>query len=191
MRFAVKYIKPYLDAFQAPFKDNCRYFPGLELIVQYIIFAIGNRFLKYAHQRISLNNSICVFLLVYLCVFNPFKSVANTVLYVSYTVNAQCIIILVMFSGLEFQVSSIYFIAILYTLIFMALAEFGVTLLYYLYISQLQKIEQIKSFAIKMSNILLKHCHKFRDKHTLQLPMVPLSAYEQLQEDLLLADPTQ
>jgi len=62
---------------------------------------------------------------------------------------------------------------------------------YYLYINQLQKIEQIKYFAVKMNNILLKYCHKFRDKPTLQLSMAPVSVYEQLQEDLLLADPTQ
>ena len=44
---------------------------------------------------------------------------------------------------------------------------------------------------MKMSNILLKYCHKFRDKPTLQLSMAPVTEYEQLQEDLLLVDPTQ
>jgi len=97
---------------------------------------------------------------------------------------------LVMFLGSEFQVSSSYFIAILYTLIFIAIAEFGVTVMYYLYINQLHKIEQIKSFSMKISNILLKYYHKFRDKPTLKLSMAPVAEYEQFEEDLLLADPT-
>ena len=34
IRFLAKYLKPYLDVFQAPFKDRCHYFPGLELVIR-------------------------------------------------------------------------------------------------------------------------------------------------------------
>ena len=51
LKCVAKYIKPYLDAFQAPFKDNCRYFPGIELTIRFISFAIGNRFLESTHRR--------------------------------------------------------------------------------------------------------------------------------------------
>jgi len=43
LKFLVKYLKPYLDAFQAPFKDNCHYFLGLKLLIQCFTFAIGSR----------------------------------------------------------------------------------------------------------------------------------------------------
>ena len=69
IRFLAKYLKPYLDVFQAPFKDRCHYFPGLELVIRWISFAIGSRFLKSPHGRLALDNSLCVFLLVYVCGF--------------------------------------------------------------------------------------------------------------------------
>ena len=31
-KFVVTYLKPFIDAYQAPFKDNCRYLFGLELL---------------------------------------------------------------------------------------------------------------------------------------------------------------
>ena len=40
--FVVKYLKPYLDAFQAPFKDSHRYYPGVELFIRNLSFVLGN-----------------------------------------------------------------------------------------------------------------------------------------------------
>ena len=187
IRLLAKYLKPYLDAFQAPFKDSCRYFLGLEIVVRWITFAIGSRFLKSANKRLALNHSLVVFLLVYSGIFKPFKTLTNNALYICYFINLECMALLVTYS--DFQRRKSYYIVIFYALLFIALAQFVGTLLYYLYINRLQKIKYIKMFASKMIRIFLKFFHKFQ---TRPLPSpVPLGYYEheQLQEELLLEDP--
>ena len=191
IRFLAKYLKPYLDVFQAPFKDKCRYFPGLELVIRWTSFAIGSIFLTTAHERLALDNFICVFLLVYLCTFKPFKSLTNTLLYITYVINVQCMIILQIYSNLDIRKT--YYRVIFHILIFIAFAEFAATVLYYLYINQLQKIKQIKLFVTRINNNWLKYCNRFKAKHVPSQPptIKPLGDYEQLQDELLLADPSQ
>ena len=186
-----KYLKPYLDAFQAPFKDNCRYFPGLELTIRCISFAIGNKFLESISKRMALNNLVCVCLLLYMCAFKPFKSFANTLLYISYVINAQCMIILLMFS--EFNVDTVWYAVIFDLLICIALAEFVITVLYYLYKNHLHKIKQLEKFVTAVESIILKFYHRsFKTDATHPpLSMVPLENFEQLQEELLLVDSSQ
>ena len=189
IRFLSKYLKPYLDAFQGPFKDTCRYFPGLELICRCIAFAVGSRFLKPAHQRAALSNFICVFLLVYVGTFKPFKSLINTALYISYVINLQFIVTLVLYS--DFDITENYFTIILHVLLFIAIAEFVGTVLYYCYISQLHKIKCMKLLASKINNVLFHCYHKFKVSHTFPPSSTSEKYYEQLQEEMLLANPLQ
>ena len=189
IRCLAKYLKPYLDAFQAPFKDNCCYFPGLELIIRWVSFAIGSRFLTSANKRLALDNSICVILLMLLCTFKPFKTLTNTILYLSYVINLQCILILLI--STNFNTTKTYYVVVSHALIFIALAEFGATILYHLYTSHLQKIKLIKSLVTKVNNACLKCYDKFKVSHASPPSVAPLADYEQLQEELLLADPSQ
>ena len=80
-RFVVKYIKQFVDACQAPVKDKFRYFFGLELVVRSIYFTLGNRILN-VYQTFSLSTLTSTLLLVYLCIFQPFKRTANNALYI-------------------------------------------------------------------------------------------------------------
>ena len=187
--FLAKYQKPYLDVFQAPFKDKYKYFPGLELSIRWVSFAVGSIFLTTAHERLALDNCLVVVSLLYLCTFKPFKSLANTVLYISYVINLQCIITLQIYSNL--YIGATYYIVTFHILIFIAFAEFAATILYYLYINQLQKIEKIKLFMERVQTSMnsLKCCGKFEVNH-IPSPVEPLGEYEQLQEELLSIDPT-
>ena len=69
-----KYInnfKPLLDAYFGPYKDNCFYWTGLQLIVRAIFFG-----LSALHRNVSLNSGIIV-LGILLCLqglIHPFKS---------------------------------------------------------------------------------------------------------------------
>ena len=165
IRFLAKYIKPYLDVFQAPFKDRFYYFPGLELIVRWISFVIGSMFLTTAHERLAFDNCLCVFLLVYLCAFKPFKNLVNTILYISYVINMECIVILQIYSNLD--ITKTYYIVIFHILVITALAEFAVTVLYYLCINQLQKINKLKLLLTKVHcSGWLKHYGKLNIKHS-------------------------
>ena len=187
VRFLAKYLKPYLDVLQAPFKDNYRHFPGLELSIRWISFAIGSIFLTTAHERLALDNFLCVFALLYVCTFKPFKSLANTVLYISYMINIECVIILQIYSNL--YIGATYYIVIFHTLVFIAFAEFAATILYYLYINQLQKIRKIKFIVERISNKWLKYYGKFKVNH-IPSNMEPVGEYEHLQDELLSIDPT-
>ena len=189
IRFLAKYLKPYLDVFQAPFKDTCRYFPGMELALRWLSFAIGSRLLKSAYNRLAFNNSLIVIMLVYSCTFKPFKSPINNILYVSYLINVQCILILVMYSNL--QITPTYFAVILLTLLFIALAEFLATVLYYLYVKRLQKIRYIRVFASKVKTFLSKCYYRFNVDNRLSPSIDSLMDDEQLREELLLVDPIQ
>ena len=86
---------------------------------------------------------------------------------------------------------SIYYSIIFNALLIIALVEFGATILYYLYIYQLQKIKKIKSLVTKLNGIVSKCYKKFKVKATPPPPIEPVGDYEQLQEELLLADPAQ
>ena len=71
-RLVAEYVKPYLDAYQAPFKDNCSYFFGVELMLHPLYFAIGNRILD-AYETLAVNILICILFLMYLCTIKPSK----------------------------------------------------------------------------------------------------------------------
>ena len=189
IRFLAKYLKPYLDVFQAPFKDMCRYFPGVELVFRWLSFAIGSRFLKSAYNRLAFNNSLIVIMLVYSCTFKPFRSPVNNILYVSYLINIQCILILVMYSNL--QTNPTYFAVIFPILLFIAVAEFLGTILYYLYVKRLQKIRYIRVLASKMKTFLSKCYYRFNVDNRLSPSIDSLMDDEQLREELLLVDPIQ
>ena len=183
-KFVVKYLKPYLDAFQAPFKDNCRYYPGMELIIRGILFVVGNRVFGN-HKTRALVNLVCVLLLVYLCTFRPFKSTSNMVLYISFNMNIQCIIVLIMYLNHDYTSSYMVFLSIL---ILIAIVEFGGIILYCIYINYLYKIKPLQYLMMKVNHVTNKF--KRRSKRTAtQHECASLDNYEQYQEELLAMDP--
>ena len=195
LKFVAEYIKPYLDAYQAPFKSNCYFYFGIELLVRSIGFALGYVILdRYKIQAILI--FLCIIFLLYICTVKPFRNVINTVLYASYLFNITCMILLVVYFheklNKKFKRSISY--EILYnSFILIAFMQFGVTVFYYLYINHLYKIKQLKVCFEKISGHFLTCWNKYRYKerkiHTLDT--IPLEAFEQLQEELLTIDPTQ
>jgi len=96
--FVAKYLKPYLDAFQALFKDTHHYYPGAELIIHSLLFAVGNNiFGSYAPRIIT--NLIYMLLLIYLCSFRPFRCILSTIIYVSFVLNGQYVSVLVIYTN--------------------------------------------------------------------------------------------
>ncbi|XP_065918464.1 uncharacterized protein [Dysidea avara] len=82
-RFIVNYLKPFLDVYQAPFKENCSYFLGLEFIFRAIIFACYS---FKPPDTAAIYNTILIVYLAHLCCSQPFKSKTNTILYVVYLI---------------------------------------------------------------------------------------------------------
>ena len=190
--FVVKYLKPYLDAFQAPFKDNCRYYPGVELIIRTIAFVVGNElFDRFKTQAIS--NLICVFLLTYLCSLRPFKCLSKTVLYSTFVLNAQCIIILLIYSNTN--VNTTLYEVLFTTLIVIAFAEFGGILFHCLYNNYLYKVKWIQRLLMKVGNMmeLMSHRFKIMSNRAVSLNecVSSYNEYEEYQEELLALDSAQ
>ena len=81
--FVVNYLKPFLDAYQAPFKENCSYFLGVELLLRASIFACYS---LNPQNTGAIYNTLVVFYLAYLCQIKPFKGRLNLFIYCSYMV---------------------------------------------------------------------------------------------------------
>ena len=80
-KIVVRYLKPFLDAYQAPFKENCRHFLGLELAVRGLIFAA----VSFAPENTTaFYTALITVYLIYLCLASPFKSRLNLIVYSSY-----------------------------------------------------------------------------------------------------------
>ena len=82
-RFIVNNLKPFLDVYQAPFKENCSYFLGLEFIIRAILFACYS---FKPPDTVAIYNTILIVYLAHLCCSQPFKSKTNTILYVAYLI---------------------------------------------------------------------------------------------------------
>ena len=171
----VKYLTPYLDTFQAPFKDSHRYYPGVELIIRNLSFVLGSRVLD-ASKTQALSSLIYVLLLTYFCAFRPFKCLSKNALYISFILNTQCIIISSMYANSNIESTS--YVVLFTTLMFIAFAEFGGIILYCLYINYLYKIKCLHYLIMEMKNRIYKFLVRNKDDEI-------LDDYEQYREELL------
>ena len=186
--FVAEYLKPFLDAYQAPLKNNYHYYLGIELLLRPIAFAVGNRILD-TYKTIAIAALLCIVFLLYICIVKPFKSRANTFLYASYLFNATCLVLLVLFFNIKPK--NVSYVILYKSLFFIAFVQFGGTVFYYLYINHLHKIKHLKSCFEKTSNCVLKYWNKYYYNKKKSTPnALPLENFEQLQEELLIVDPT-
>ena len=187
-KFVSKYLKPYFDAYQAPFKINHYYYLGIELLIRPILFAISNAILL-RYKTLAIYTIICIAILLYLCTYKPFRSTATTILYISYIANLESQAMLVLYYYAE--TTSTAFTIAYKILIIIALIEFGCTVFYCLYINHLYKIMTISTLKAKVCGVITttlqrRFISKLKDT---TLTMEPVASYEQLQEELLTADP--
>ena len=184
-RVIAMHIKPYLDAYQAPFKDNCSYFFGIELVLRPMYFVIGNRILD-AYKTLAVNILIFTLFMIYLCTIKPFETTANTALYISYILNAGSLVLLVTYFDYDIKATS--YIVLYDILLFIALAEFGMIVLYYCYINYLYRVKRISKVGNAIARLIM-YCKnsivgsKHERINVVQLE--PLANYEQYQEEML------
>ena len=124
-KLVVEYLKPFLDAYHAPIKDNHHYFLGMELFVRAVVFIAGNNLLA-VHKTLAL----CVFLdLVftsYCCAVRPFKKLIDNVIYITFVYALVLVAVLniafqfkktssyILLFNLSFSISLMLFLGILY-----------------------------------------------------------------------------
>jgi len=174
LKLASKYLKPFLDAYQAPFKDDFHYFLGVEFVIRCIVFILGNNIFDF-RQTLAALTLINIAFLLYICLFKPFKTISNTVLYLSFTCNTQCILILLTFTN--FEESKFYSVSF-NLLLTIALLEFVGILSHQLYSSQLQKS---KILAKLLSKITITRFQK-RTGQCNEVQDMPLFRYEEVDD---------
>ena len=93
-KLVTKYFKPFMDAYQAPFKDTCYNTLGVELLLRGIIYGCETLKADYTGLVFSL---ISVLYLGYLSLKQPFKNFFNTLIYTMYICNLGCMAVLFIF----------------------------------------------------------------------------------------------
>ena len=104
-RFVAKYLKPFLDAYLAPFKSTCYHSLGVELIIRVIVYALPCTSIKVVYTTL-IYSTICLLYLAYLSIQQPFKRFLNTIIYSMYVCNLGCLALL--FTYYSITVPKIY-----------------------------------------------------------------------------------
>ena len=180
--FVVNYLKPFLDAYQAPFKENCSYFLGVELLLRASIAACHS---LNAQNTGAVYNAIIAFYFAYLCQIKPFKSRFNLLIYCSYMVYLSGFITLFM---RFFPAQPTAYNLIFKLIVYLGLVEFlGIALIHvwkyilcnftpFIYLES-----QCKKYKMKLFK------SKTKPNKNYQLPLV--ARYENFQEELLALSP--
>ena len=181
--FIVNYLKPFLDAYQAPFKENCSYFLGVELLLRASIFAC------YSFNAIdtgAIYNILVVLYFAYLCQIKPFKSRFNFIIYCSYMVYLSGFVTLFM---RFFPTQPTAYELIFKIIIYLGLVEFlGIILIHvWKYIlCNFTPFIYLESQCNKYKMKIFRDKKKPKKCHNLTLAA---SRYENFQEELLALSP--
>ena len=90
-KIVVTYLKPFLDAYEAPFKDNCRYILGVELLFRAVTFAITS---MSPPNIAAIYSGMILIYIVFVCHIMPFKSRFNFINYTIYLMYLSAYVIL-------------------------------------------------------------------------------------------------
>ena len=181
--FIVNYLKPFLDAYQAPFRESCRFFLGTEFILRAIIFACSS----FSAQNIgAIYNTIIVVYFAYLCQIKPFKSRLNSLIYCSYMLYTSGFVILFMrFFPIQPKAYKLIFELIVY----LGIVEFMGIIMIHVWKYMLCKF----ALFVYLENQLKNKCKIkfFKSRKELDRNhQEPLAAsYENFQEELLALSP--
>ena len=83
-KFVAKYLKPFLDAYQAPFRDECRYLLGLELLLRLLVYMVNHLLVR---QASAIYIIITLLYTAYICWLKPFRDhwkMFSSLLYILY-----------------------------------------------------------------------------------------------------------
>lgn len=99
-KLLVKYLKPFIDVYQAPYKTNSQCLSGIALIVRGVALSVTS----LSTSRVLAINLILGFLyLAYFSLHQPFKSQVNQCIYISYLCNLGRVPILVVYHNFHFN----------------------------------------------------------------------------------------
>ena len=180
-KFVATILKPFLDAYQAPFKDNCYYFLGIELLLRVIVYGCDS---LHARYTAALYVVIILVYLTYLSFARPFKRTLNAALYSMYICNIASISTLCLYYSPKRPKA---YIIIFNLLMFSCMLQFLGTVLHHIYKYVLQK--NLDSFCLKYFGrykILIRRSFSKPPTNTAPIEM---ASYEEFRDELLALDP--
>ncbi|XP_065910389.1 uncharacterized protein [Dysidea avara] len=176
-KFVAKFLKPFLDAYQAPLKDNCYYFLGIELLLRVIVCGLDS---VPANFTAEIFTAILLIYLVFLTIFQPFKNSFNGALYSVYGCILGCIALLFLSYAPEMPM--------MYAVIFDILVYLGMLIFLGIVIAHfLQYVlhQDLDSYFHRKCKLLSLESMI----NTSNNSAVVAGSYENLRDDLLVIDP--
>ena len=182
MSYRIKYVhyfKPLLDVYHGAFKDNHRYWFGLELILRVVIFGVTALDSKIS---LPLNALILIVVVIYLCHMQPFNSLKNCVLEWSFLMNGM---VLLMFTFYYGNYKTDAYFKLLNFLVFMAFVEFFGIALFHPFLHFIKPV-----IRCCRDNLMMFLYYKNKDEYemnpyqNLNIPDVTYN-YTEFQEELL------
>lgn len=159
----VVYFKPFIDAFQAPYRDKFRYSIGIELLIRLIAYIFNAVSVVDYYQKFGVNVVIFLLYFSYITMIQPYKSYYKTVLHWSFILNLGFIISLQIYRFSYISESS--YLLLLCIVIIVAYIEFACIVIY-------------EAFNIVYDSILRKQ----EIPEDIEVP----GEHEELQEELLI-----
>ena len=161
LNFIVRYLKPFIDVYQAPYKSTSRYLSGIALIVRVVALSVTS---LSTSRVVAINLMLAFIYLSYIGLHQPFKHQVNHYIYVSYLFNLGCVPILIVYHNYDF--SSKYYTVALNILVFIALLEFTIIMIYYFCKNVLKWNVSASHFRLLIQSI--KNKVILREDHSLQ-----------------------
>ena len=178
-KLVAKYFKPFLDAYQAPFKDTCYHFLGLEMIMRVILY--GCESLRSDYTAIVYAMTILIFL-AYLSFLQPFKSSLNSFIYTTYICNLGCITILFIY----YPISK----PLMYTITFNCLVGIGFAMFLIIILLHIYKYSMHGNNLLTMCSVRFRKCKEYFHTQDDNCEMEAINhRYAQYRDDLLALDP--
>lgn len=183
-KFVVTYLKAFIDAYQAPFEDDCRHLLGLELLLRATVYIVNCAHTKFAA---AIYCAMTMLYAAYLCWQKPFKNKCNQFFYLLYIILLGGIsIIFMQYTVLNTGPKGKYQV-ILNLLVYLAFIETLLIFIHHLWKHNLQYYKLFIAIETYIKTII----NKFgtNKKHKCHIQLQELTVYEKYQEELLALSP--
>ena len=179
----VAYFKPFIDAFQAPYKDKFRYSVGIELLIRMITCTCNAMYVIDYYQKFGANVVVYLLYFSYITMVQPYKAFYKTVLHWSFVLNLGFILTLQIYRFSYISQSS--YLVLLRIVIFAAYVEFASIVIYQASKCTLAHSQKLRDIMYKCSGKETQNQHEtLSPQHTED--QQGLGKYEDLQEELLI-----
>ena len=185
-RFVAAYLRPFIDVYQAPFKDNYRYFLGFEFLLQVVVYIV--KFVRTQYTA-AIFCALIILYVAYLSWHKPFKNNFSMLLYLLYIFLLGGLTITYMHYEIAYTSPSETFEMILNLLVYLAFFE---TLLILVHHWWKYHLCYCKVF-IKIEKYTKAKLHKYfmykKKSAPKTISLEEIHAYAEYQEELLALSP--